>query len=135
NDISIEARAKKEGLGTYIAAGNGAFGLLYNVTKAPFDDIRARQAVAYALNPDAINKTNYAGLSVPSGSFFQKSSPWYDPAQLTQAKPNAKKAQALLDELAAAGKPLSFTILGGITGYNDATLMQAQLSQFKNITV
>ena len=33
----------------------------FNTTKAPFNDVRVRQAVAYALDRDAINKSIFAG--------------------------------------------------------------------------
>lgn len=75
-----------------------------NVTQKPFDDVRVRQAVNYAINKDALIKVAYAGYAVPAEGplpagidYAVKFKPWpYDPA----------KARALLKE---AGYPDGFT--------------------------
>lgn len=90
-----------------------------NTMQKPFDDIRVRQAVNYAINRDALVKVAFGGFATPSDSivpegikFAHKTGPWaYDP----------KKARELLKE---AGFPNGFeaTMWGA---YNDSTTQKA----------
>jgi glutathione transport system substrate-binding protein len=67
-----------------------------NVRKKPFDDVRVRQAINYAINKEALAKVAFAGYAVPSEGvvppgveYAVKLGPWpYDP----------RKARALLEE-------------------------------------
>ncbi|KAA9000565.1 glutathione ABC transporter substrate-binding protein GsiB [Affinibrenneria salicis] len=76
----------------------------FNVTQKPFDDVRVRQAINYAINKDALIKVAFSGYAVPSEGplpqsidYAVKYQPWpYDPA----------KARELLKE---AGYPNGFT--------------------------
>jgi glutathione transport system substrate-binding protein len=100
-----------------------------NVLQKPFDDVRVREAVNYAINKDALAKVAFAGYAFPSQgvvpqgvAFADKMSPWpYDPA----------KARALLKE---AGYPDGFSTALW-SGYNDGTsakvvqFLQQQLAQ------
>lgn len=76
----------------------------FNVTQKPFDNVKVRQAINYAINKDALIKVAFAGFAVPAEGpvpegidFSVKYKPWpYDPA----------KARELLKE---AGYPNGFT--------------------------
>lgn len=78
--------------------------LSFNVTQKPFDNIKVRQAINYAINKEALIKVAFSGYAVPSQGplpksidFAQQYQPWpYDPA----------KARELLKE---AGYPDGFT--------------------------
>jgi glutathione transport system substrate-binding protein len=100
-----------------------------NVTKKPFDDVRVRQALNYAINKEALAKVAFAGYAtpirgvVPAGvDFAVDYGPWpYDP----------NKARELLKE---AGYPNGFsTVLW--SSYNHTTaqkviqFVQQQLKQ------
>lgn len=93
-----------------------------NVQQKPFDDVRVREALNYAINKDALTKVAFAGYAfpaqgvVPQGvAFADKMTPWpYDPA----------KARELLKE---AGYPNGFTTTLW-SGYNDGT--SAKVAQF-----
>ena len=93
-----------------------------NVQQKPFDDVRVREALNYAINKDALAKVAFAGYAfpaqgvVPQGvAFADKIAPWpYDPA----------KARALLKE---AGYANGFTTTLW-SGYNDGT--SAKVAQF-----
>jgi glutathione transport system substrate-binding protein len=100
-----------------------------NVLRKPFDDLRVRQAINYAINKDALAKVAFAGYAVPSEGvvppgveYAVKLGPWpYDP----------RKARELLKE---AGLEKGFeTELW--SAYNDTTsqkviqFLQQQLAQ------
>ncbi|WP_369788647.1 glutathione ABC transporter substrate-binding protein GsiB [Rouxiella sp. WC2420] len=76
----------------------------FNITQKPFDNLKVRQAINYAINKQALIKVAFAGYAVPaegplptSIEYSAKYQPWpYDPA----------KARELLKE---AGYPNGFT--------------------------
>lgn len=76
----------------------------FNVTQKPFDNLKVRQAINYAINKQALIKVAFAGYAVPAEGplpanieFSAKYQPWpYDPA----------KARELLKE---AGYPNGFS--------------------------
>ena len=100
-----------------------------NVQHKPFDNVKVRQAVAYAINRQALAKVAFSGYAIPAEgivpqgvAYAYKMQPWsYDP----------KKARELLKE---AGYPNGFeeTLWGA---YNDTTtqkvlqFLQQQLAQ------
>ncbi|MYN14337.1 glutathione ABC transporter substrate-binding protein GsiB [Pusillimonas sp. TS35] len=100
-----------------------------NMLQKPFDDVRVRQAVNYAINKDALAKVAFAGYAFPSEGvvpqgvkYAKKMEPWpYDP----------KKAKALLKE-AGYADGFSTTLW---SAYNDGTsakvvqFLQQQLGQ------
>ncbi len=49
-------------LRTYYYPGNGGEYFYFNFTKAPFDDLRMRQALVAALDPKAMSVTQYNGF-------------------------------------------------------------------------
>lgn len=95
-----------------------------NMQHKPFDDVRVRQAINYAINREALVKVAFSGYASPAQGFVpqgvayaHKMDPWpYDPA----------KARALLAE---AGYPNGFetTLWGGYT--NSTTLKVLQFLQ------
>jgi len=114
---------------------NGGVSAGMNTTLPPFDDPRAREAVAKAIDRKAINETAYEGKGEVPESLFTKDSPFYTGTPLTAHDP--KGAQKLFDELAAEGKPVEFTF----TAYQASQskrigeTIQAQLSAYKNVKV
>lgn len=100
-----------------------------NVLHKPFDNVKVRQAVNYAINKQALSKVAFSGYAFPSQgvipqgvAFAKKMAPWpYDP----------KKARELLKE---AGYPSGFSTTLW-SGYNDGTsakvvqFLQQQLAQ------
>jgi peptide/nickel transport system substrate-binding protein len=68
----------------------------------PTADRRIRQAIAYALDPNAINQRANAGAGFPGGELFQKTSKWASAAPLNTF--DIAKAKALVEEVKKEGK-------------------------------
>lgn len=97
-DSATVASAEKDGFAAQKISGSSSTIILLNNAKPPFDDVRARQALAYAINKDAINDRVYDGVRVPSYSGFATDSAYYNPDAGTP-KYDPKKAKELVDEL------------------------------------
>jgi peptide/nickel transport system substrate-binding protein len=104
-DTTTVVAAEKAKLKVQRVTGSSSTTLLFNVTKAPLDDVRVRSALAYAIDKDTINKLVYDGARTPSYSIFALDSPFFNTA--TQPpKFNLDKAKALVKEY---GKPIEIT--------------------------
>jgi peptide/nickel transport system substrate-binding protein len=113
-------------------ASGGAPIMLNNAT-APFDNVIARRAVQAALAPKGMGDSWLPGTP-GSVNLFSSSSPFYDKKYNLPAQ-NPDKAQRLFDQLAAAGKPLSFTVNVPVGFPALGPYIQSQLAQYKNVTV
>ncbi|WP_024796549.1 ABC transporter substrate-binding protein [Tomitella biformata] len=124
-------RAATAGLQSSVIPLNGGVGLVLNMTRAPFDDPRAREALSLALDVDTIDTALYEGTGVVPETFFDESSPFFKDIPLSEHDP--VRAQELFDELAAEGKPLDFTmsLFANIKDVGEA--VQTQLSVFNNV--
>ena len=105
-----------------------------NERRAPFDDVRARSAVALATDVDTLNTVVYNGENEVPETLFPEGSPFFEDVQLQQTN-NKQEAQKLFDELAAEGKPVSFTFLSYPTMESKmvAEGLQTQLNGFDNV--
>ncbi|MBL7498685.1 ABC transporter substrate-binding protein [Frankia sp. CNm7] len=115
---------------------NGGDALLFNNDRAPFDDVRARQAVAAALSRERLDQVVFGGKGLPGGDLFRENSPFHVPG-LAAVDGDTARAQRLLDELAADGKPLRFDILIPSSPLARALgeYLQAALGGLRNIEV
>lgn len=130
-------RAADAGLGTAPFESTGGVVMLMNNSVAPFDDVRARQAMAYAISTDALAAAMDPGLGSDGGlhGIFPESSPFFD-SDATLPSPDAEKAQELFDELAADGKPFSVTwkTWGAQPSHQrGAQYLEAVLSEYDNV--
>jgi peptide/nickel transport system substrate-binding protein len=132
--LETQAKARSAGYAVKEVVPAGGIGIRFNVKVPPFDDIRARQAVSLALDFDLLNQAVFGGLAEPAKTIFPKGSAYYHKGA-KQATPNAKKAQALFDELANEGKPVNFTFLSTSTEpYSTLTnYVGARLASFQNV--
>jgi peptide/nickel transport system substrate-binding protein len=129
------AKAREQGLVVDVQELNGGIFLALNMRRAPFDDVRARRAVSAALDLEALNLAVYSGEAEMADTLFTDGSPFYSATALR--KQDKATAQRLFDELAADGKPLSFTFSAYPSTENRtmAENVQTQLSTFKNVKV
>lgn len=126
-------KAEKANKDVALLEANGGQFIAMNSRKAPFDDVRARQALAMAINRDSINDAAYQGTGLVPDRLFRESSPFFSDIELNTYDP--EKAQELFDELAAEGKPVNFTFKSFPTAENQAVAqsVQTQLATFKNV--
>ncbi|MEU4312216.1 ABC transporter substrate-binding protein [Nocardia sp. NPDC024068] len=134
NPASI-AEAGEAGFPADTVALRGGQTLTMNTRRPPFDDVRARRAVAAAIDLDAIDLAVYHGESRVPRALFGESSPFH--TDLPLPRPDRETAQRLFDELAAEGKPVSFTFTSGPTAEIRALAenVQAQLGAFADVEV
>ncbi|MGY2130431.1 ABC transporter substrate-binding protein [Blastococcus sp. SYSU DS0617] len=95
------ARARElDGVDNYEYLGNNSGGSIFNTTKAPFDDVRVRQALAYGMDQEAlIDIIGGTGLTPDATQYFSPDSPFYSEAA-AEAFPSydPERAQELYDE-------------------------------------
>jgi ABC-type transport system substrate-binding protein len=104
SDTVVEAEDR--GFSAQKISGSSSTIIIFNTAKPPFDDVRARQAVAYAVDKDLINERAYDGVRVPSYSGFALDSAYYNPDASTP-KHDPEKAAELVEELGG----LEFTLV------------------------
>jgi ABC-type transport system substrate-binding protein len=83
--------------------------VMLNTMVPPLDDIRVRQALAYATNKDAYIETLGSGIFVPANGPFTPSSRWYNPeVEETYPQYDPERARQLVDEYEAENGPIRF---------------------------
>ncbi|MET9545394.1 ABC transporter substrate-binding protein [Streptomyces sp. NPDC006627] len=93
---------KKSGMTVEGGAGMNNLFLLFNTAHKPFDDVRVRQALHYAIDRDKMIEAALKGHGKASTSFLNEANPSYRPAKTVYAHDLAK-ARKLLKE-AGVGK-------------------------------
>jgi len=68
-----------------------------NLSKAPFDDVNVRRAVAYALDKDVLCEAIFQGIEKPADTLFEDDKPYCDVKQTIYAF-DLDKANTLMDE-------------------------------------
>jgi ABC-type transport system substrate-binding protein len=118
---------------TMHSTAGGAF-LALNTATAPFNNVKARQAVY-----DVINRQGVADVWTPGNpvttNLFPTTSPFYNKAYNFPAG-NLAQAQTDFNQLAAAGTPVKFSILWpNSTAPNTPAYIQQLFAGMKNVTV
>jgi peptide/nickel transport system substrate-binding protein len=120
-----------------ISTLNGGLGMWFNMRKAPFNDLRTRQAIAMAVDRSDFSKVVDQGKTPVMDSIFAKTSPFYD-ASITQIGFDSAKAQTLFNQIAADnGGPLTFTLNTPNTSIypTAAQYIQGILNKYNNVKV
>jgi peptide/nickel transport system substrate-binding protein len=105
--------------------------LMFNCTKPPFNDVRVRQAVGWALDREEIINLVWHGTAVPATEATAKPSPWYTGVDAYKGGPDIDKAKALLREAGITGR-LKVNFAGQpqvATQMREAQVVQSQLKK------
>ena len=135
----VPARPKlNQKLNLYKELGSGYTYLGFNLKHKPFDDVRVRQAINYAIDKQEIIDGVYLGLGINIASPYKPGTRWSNP-NLQPHPYDPAKARALLKEagfvpnssgiLERDGKPLRFEIITNQNKEreNSAVLIQRRL--------
>jgi peptide/nickel transport system substrate-binding protein len=93
---------EKSGLTVAGGAGMNNLFLMFNTRHKPFDDVRVRQALHYAIDTEKMVQVALKGHGKPSSSFLNESNPSYRRAK-TVYDYDPDKAKALLKEAGVTG--------------------------------
>jgi peptide/nickel transport system substrate-binding protein len=132
-EMVLQAEAK--GMPVVRVGAGGHLPIMFNVTRPPFDDPVAREAIALAIDRDQLNQVASSGALPPSTHLYEPEHPFYDEdAQLHTHDP--VRAQELFDEYAQAhGGPLRFTLLSSDGQLAVMEALQAQLTAYDNVSM
>jgi peptide/nickel transport system substrate-binding protein len=100
-----------------------------NVNAKPLDDVRVRQAIAYALDRDRVVSEVLRGVGYPINLPWPKYSPAYDEARNTRYARNIAKAKALVAEVGTISTiPYTYSSPNPLVEAT-ATIVQANLAE------
>jgi peptide/nickel transport system substrate-binding protein len=100
--------------------GMGVNAVLFNVTRKPYDDVRVRQALNYAINREDMNKFLYQGLATIANSPIPPTIPGYDPSLKPYPFDPDKAKQLLSDAGHADGFEANMITYNTALAYNPA---------------
>lgn len=104
--------------------------VLLNNSRPPFDDVRVRQAVAWALDREAIANIVFFGQAVPATEAISDRSPLFTGIDPYADGPDLERARALVEEAGAVGARVVFAGQPQVaTAFRTGQLMQEQLRQ------
>lgn len=118
---------KLPGLGVSLAAGGDHPRMGINHCRPPFNNLKVRQAFAYALNKQEIIDGAFSGIGTPTNQKLLRENQWFV-SDLPDRKQDLAKARALLQE---AGYPdgLKVTIPGSTGMENTLQVIQSQVKK------
>lgn len=99
--------------------------MLFNVVDPPFNNLKVRQAVRYALDKKQFIEGAFWGLGEPADQLVPKESPWH--MKLPEVKRDLEKVKALLKE-AGVSPNLEVELMGLQTEGEELQVIQSLLS-------
>jgi peptide/nickel transport system substrate-binding protein len=94
-DVGSIAALRAEETISRVERANEDFFLIFNAAKAPFDDLRVREAATAAFPREVYTEFIQQGIGVPSDSLFPPSSRWHD-SSIVQGTDDPATAGALV---------------------------------------
>lgn len=105
----LDSLQKDEKLAITVGTTNGEVLLSMNNQRAPFDDLRVRQAVLYGIDRQGIIDTTWDGYGVDTGGTpVPPTDPWYTGASPYNYDP--QRARELMEEAGAVGTEITLDI-------------------------
>jgi ABC-type transport system substrate-binding protein len=111
------------------SAETGESLVMLNTMKAPLDDVRVRQALAYATDKRTMNQVINGGAEELANGPYRPSSPWYASSNYPQY--DLAKAKALVKEYGAEHGPIRIVLESGVTGAKGSQTAQLLQEQWK----
>jgi peptide/nickel transport system substrate-binding protein len=115
-DLDPDAQATIAGDANLAVTPIEPFNIAYlslNMNNKPFDDVRVRQAIAYAIDKKAILDSFYGGAGSVADDFLPDNMSWARPATLESYAYDPEKAKALLAEAGYADGFSTMTLADG----------------------
>lgn len=125
----IDALGRQVGI-KVVSSGGAFMNLWVNVKKKPLDDPRVRQAIAYAIDREAISKAAFFGHGAPLyGPPTPPDSPFFNKELANTFSHDPAKARALLKQAGVPdGQELELLVYQGLAIYTStAQIVQANL--------
>jgi peptide/nickel transport system substrate-binding protein len=107
--------------------------VLLNTTAPPFNDVRVRQAVSWAVDRSEIVKLAFFGSAVEATEAISPPNPFYSGVNPYQGGPDLDKARALMRQAGASNLDVSFLVEQEVPEY--ATMGQILQSQLAKIGI
>ncbi len=122
---------KDEQFGLSAAPNTITHYIIVNGTKAPFDDVRMRQAVSLLIDRQQIVDSFYEGFGTPTSNVLNQLTPFYKELPIEH---DVEKAKLLAKEVLGDSRvPVKFILRSGelnrFPNKNEAELLQAQLAE------
>ncbi len=131
-----EGHAKLVDPNAYGALGAGAT-LVINMRDAPFNDVRVRQAMSYAIDRQLIVDNAFNGQGAPKVSPFHSGTLYFDASAVTTYDYDPDKARALLDEAGLVpdsnGVRASLSIIAAGANAERTRMMEIVKQQFAEV--
>jgi peptide/nickel transport system substrate-binding protein len=127
----IDALGRQSGI-KVVSSGGAFMNLWLNVKKKPFDDPRVRQAIAYAVDREAISRAAFFGHGAPLyGPPTVPDSPFFNKDLANTFAHDPAKARTLLKQAGVAeGQELELLVFQGLAVYTStAQMVQANLKE------
>ncbi|WP_099022453.1 ABC transporter substrate-binding protein [Mycolicibacterium palauense] len=108
-----------------VTPSNDYWYLALNEARRPWDDVRVRQAIAYAIDRDSIEQATNYGTATVNQLAIPEGNPWYTPYD--RYSYDLDKARSLLAEAQADGTPPPRNLDMLVTGDYPETVTAAQI--------
>ncbi len=109
NPELLESITSRGDLKVHVGSTNGEVVLSMNNNRAPFNDVRVRQAVMYGVNRQDIINTTWEGYGTDTGGQpVPPTDPWYQ--EMNRYPYDLEKARELMREAGAVGTPITISV-------------------------